>query len=128
MNRSRYDARWLYQQAQLIDPYPETPPEEGTDVNSGCKILLNKGARRYDSSTGKFLPVSLASGIKAYRWAKSVDDIHAVLKHPTADSLGAVPLLNSWGTAYPRKVWIPDETLDRIVFQEGGEAAVLTDK
>jgi len=128
MNRSRYDARWLYQQAQLIDPYPETPPEEGTDVNSGCSILLKKGARKYDSATGTFLPVSLASGIKAYRWAQSVDDIHAFLKHPTADKLGAVPLLNSWGTAYPRKVWLPDETLDRIVFQEGGECAVLTDK
>ena len=128
MNRSRYDARWLYHEAQKIDPWPETPPEEGTDVNSGCKILMTRGARRYDSKTGKFLPEALKSGISAYRWTKSVDDIHAVLKHPTADKLGAVPLLNSWGTAYPRKVWLPDETLDRIVFQEGGECAVLTDK
>ncbi len=128
MNRSRYDAPWLYHEAQKIDPYPETPPEEGTDVNSGCWILKNRGARRYDSTTGTFLPEALKSGIAAYRWAKSVDDIHAVLKHPTADRLGAVPLLNSWGTAYPRKVWMPDETLDRIVFQEGGECAVLTDR
>jgi hypothetical protein len=128
MNRSRYDARSLYLEAQKIDEYPETPPEEGTSVNAGCKILKTKGAKRYDSTTGKFLPWNINSGISAYRWATSVEDIHAFLKHPTADKLGAVPLLNSWGTAYPRKVWLPDETLDRIVFQEGGECAVLTDR
>lgn len=128
MNRSRYDAFWLYRQAQAIDEWPETPPEEGTSVDAGCQILKNKGARRYDSKTGKFLTESIYSGIQSYRWARSVEDIHAVLKHPTADSLGAVPLLNSWGTAYPRKVWMPDETLDRVVFQEYGECVVLTDR
>jgi len=128
MNRSRYDARWLYHTAQENDEYEDTPPAEGTSVNAGCWVLKNKGAKRYDSKTGTFLPVNINSGIKAYRWATSVDDIHAALKHPTADKLGAVPLLNSWGTAYPRKVWLPDETLDRIVFQENGECAVLTDR
>lgn len=128
MNRSRYDARWLYKQAQLIDPWEETPPEEGTSVDAGCQILKNRGARRYDSLTGKFLPENILSGIGSYRWATSVDDIHAFLKHPTADKLGAVPLLNSWGTKYKRKVWMPDETLDRVVFKEEGECVVLTDR
>jgi len=126
MNRSRYDASWLYHTAQENDEYEDTPPAEGTSVNAGCWVLKNKGARRLKD--GKFLPESLASGIKSYRWATSVDDIHAALKHPTADKLGAVPLLNSWGTAYPHKVWMPDEVLDRVVFQEGGECAVLTDR
>lgn len=127
MNRSTYDASWLYHRAQATDEFDDTPPAEGTSVNAGCGVLLKEGARRR-LSDGSFAPPALASGIKAYRWAKSVDDIHAVLKHPTADKLGAVPLLNSWGTAYPRKVWIPDATLDRIVFQEYGECAVLTDR
>ena len=126
MNRSRYHARWLYQEAQKIDEWPETPPEEGTSVNAGCDILINRGHRRLKD--GVFLPESIYSGIKAYRWAKSVDEIHSVLRHPVADRLGAVPLLNSWGTSYPRKVWLPDEVLDRIVFYENGECAVLTDR
>jgi len=126
MNRSRYYARWLYQEAQKVDEWPETPPEEGTSVSAGCDILINKGHRRLKE--GVFLPPSIYSGIKAYRWARNVEDIHAVLKHPTADRLGAVPLLNSWGTAYPRKVWLPDEVLHRIVFAEEGECAVLTDR
>jgi hypothetical protein len=126
MNRSRYDAFWLYHEAQIIDGFPETPPEQGTSVDAGCQILKARGARRYKD--GDFLPENIVSGIQSYRWAQSVDDIHAILKHPTADKLGAVPLLNSWGTAYPRKVWMPDETLDRIVFQEEGECVVLTDR
>ena len=128
MNRSRYDAYSLYKEAQKIDPWPETPPEEGTSVDAGCQILKNRGARRYDSLSGKFLDWNIISGIQGYRWATSVDDIHAFLKHPTADKLGAVPLLNSWGTDYPRKVWMPDETLDRVVFKEQGECVVLTDR
>ena len=128
INRSRYDGFWLYHEAQKIDPWEDTPPQEGTSVDAGCQILLNRGHRRFDSKTGRFLPESIISGIGEYRWATSVDDIHAFLKHPTADKLGAVPLLNSWGTGYPRKVWMPDETLDRVVFQEEGECVVLTDR
>jgi hypothetical protein len=128
MNRSRYDGFWLYHEAQKVDPWEDTPPQEGTSVDAGCQILMSKGARRYDAKTGRFLEPQIISGIQGYRWATSVDDIHAVLKHPTADRLGAVPLLNSWGTDYKRKVWMPDETLDRVVFQEGGECAVLTDR
>ncbi|MEU4674690.1 hypothetical protein AB0F91_43780 [Amycolatopsis sp. NPDC023774] len=37
-----------------------------------------------------------ALGIQAFRWAKTVDDVHAVLGNPRADELGTVPLLNSW--------------------------------
>ena len=128
INRSRYDGFWLYHEAQKIDEWDDTPPAEGTSVDAGCQILLNRGHRRYDSKTGRFLPENIKSGIGSYRWATSVDDIHAFLKHPTADKLGAVPLLNSWGTNYQRKVWMPDETLDRVVFKEGGECAVLIDR
>lgn len=128
MNRSRYDGFWLYREAQKIDPWDDTPPAEGTSVDAGCQILKNRGHRRYDATTGRFLTENIVSGIGEYRWATSVDDIHAFLKHPTADKLGAVPLLNSWGTKYPRKVWMPDETLDRVVFQENGECVVLTDR
>jgi hypothetical protein len=70
----------------------------------------------------KYQPV-LQDGIKAFRWAKSVDDVHAVLANPAADEIGAVPLLNSWGTGYPRRVWMPDDVLDRLM-QEDGEIAI----
>jgi hypothetical protein len=64
-------------------------------------------------------------GISEYRWATSVEDIHASLKMPRADQLGMVPILNSWDGDYPHVVWMPDETLDRLL-KEDGEAAIVT--
>ena len=39
-----------------------------------------------------------SQGITAFRWAKSIDEVHGVLGNERADELGAVPVLNSWGT------------------------------
>lgn len=121
-NRVRYDARWLYKQAQLIDEYDDTPPGEGTSVRAAFEILRTKGAKRFN--TGSVVP---GDGISAYRWATSVEDVHAVIKTPLAVQLGGVPLLNSWGTDYPHIVWLPDPVLARL-FSEQGEGAVATDR
>jgi 2-haloalkanoic acid dehalogenase type II len=68
-----------------------------------------------------------AEGIKAFRWAKSVDDVHSVLANPRADELGAVPLLNSWGPGYPHRTYLPDAVLAKLIDEEG-EIAVPTDR
>lgn len=130
MNRVVYDGFWLYREGQLVDPWAETPPEEGTSVDAGCQILFNVGHRRVIVRNGvrTTAPVDLNVGINAYRWATSIQDIHAALKNPVADKLGALPILNSWGLDYPHVVWLPDETADRVIFQEQGEAVVVTDR
>jgi hypothetical protein len=69
----------------------------------------------------------LETGIKAFRWAKSVDDVHAVLANPRADKFGAVPILNSWGSGLPHRVWLPDAVLERLMKEEG-EIAIPTDR
>jgi hypothetical protein len=56
-----------------------------------------------------------------------VDEVHAALKNPTADKLGAVPLLNSWGSFYPHQVWVPDAVIQRLL-DEDGECGVPTDR
>lgn len=85
MNRKTYDAGWLYHEAQLIDEWEDTPPQEGTSVRAGCEILVSKGHRKVFG--GKTYPEDIAQGIAKYRWAKSIEDIHAVLKNPLADEL-----------------------------------------
>lgn len=74
LNGKRYVPRWLYLQAQLIDPWRDTPPGEGTDVNSGCKILRDKGhvITRYGKASPE--PV-LDEGVSEYRWAVTVDEM-----------------------------------------------------
>jgi hypothetical protein len=67
------------------------------------------------------------NGIRRFRWAQSVDEVHNVLGNARADELGAVPFLNSWGRNYPHRTWMPDEVLDRLM-QEEGEIAIPTDR
>lgn len=82
----RYAARWLYSEAQLVDEWAETPPEEGTSVRASCQILHQQGHKRVQN--GVEGPVTPAHGISAYRWAQTVDEIRAALYGGLAVSIG----------------------------------------
>jgi hypothetical protein len=82
----RYACRWLYGEAQLVDEWPETPPEEGTSVRAACQILRDIGHRRVQRGvTGD---PNLANGISAYRWATTVDEVRAAIYAGLAVSIG----------------------------------------
>ncbi len=124
LNRTRYNSLWLYHQAQLNDEWPGEN-YEGTSVRAGLEILRVVGHQRL---IGGFIQSPRPEdGISAYRWGTSVSDVHGTIKMPLADTLNAVPLLNSWGTYYPHIVWLRDEDLDRLL-TEDGEAGVITDR
>jgi hypothetical protein len=124
LNRKRYDAQWLYHEAQLADEYSDTPPGEGTSVRAGLGILQAKG--HVVSRAGKDLPVSLAEGIAAYRWATTVDEVRAVLQVPESSPL--IPFENSWGrSGYPHTTHIPDDVFARLLAEEG-ECGLVTDR
>jgi len=121
LNRTRYDAFWTYNEAKKIDEWPGED-YDGTSVRAGFEVERTLGLKRARSGL-----VVQGDGIAAYRWATTVKMVHGSLQSPLADSLGAIPLLNSWGTAYPHIVWLPDETLDRLL-SEDGEAGLITDR
>lgn len=125
LNRQRYDAQWLYRQAQLFDTWSDTPPGEGTSVRAAMDILRDRGHRRV--WRGESRPTESGAGIAANRWATTVDEIRSVLQSPHHDKLDAVPLLNSWGDDYPHLVWLPYPTLQRLL-DEDGEATLVTDR
>ena len=135
LNRKRYDARWLWDWAKETDEWPETNPgdDEGTSVRAACDILRSRGHVPGGRLRGAQLQAarpggaSAAEGITVYRWAKTVDEVHGVLKSPANDHAGAVRILNSWGRGYPHRVWMPDETLQRLI-DEDGEVALITDR
>lgn len=124
VDRTRYSGQWLYKEAQKIDEWPGEG-YDGTSVRAGLEVLRTRGHRRLIGGT--LQPERVGDGIAAYRWLRSVDEVHAVIKMPLADQLGAVPLLNSWGRYYPHIVWLPDSVLDRLL-SEDGEAATFTDR
>lgn len=124
LNRVKYDADWLYDEALKVDEWPGEA-DEGTSLRAGGNVLVNQGHRKWHAEGDE--PEAQADGISVYRWAQSVAEVHAALKNPRADTRGAVPLLNSWGTAYPQRVWLPDDALQRLL-SENGEALIPTDR
>ncbi|TDD44241.1 hypothetical protein [Saccharopolyspora elongata] len=136
LNDELYTAWWLWDRAKDRDQWPETNPGDsnGTSCRAAAEVLASAGhvdwenSHANDDHTERVRYVAdAADGIKVFRWAASVDDVHAVLGNTRADELGAVPFLNSWGTDYPHRVWMPDEVLDRLM-REDGEIAVPTDR
>ena len=121
--RIRFDARQIYLDAQLVDRWGDTPPEEGTSVRAAMDILRDKGAPRV--VRGKTLTYDPQYGINTNRWARTVDEIIAALNAPQLYDIGGVPILNSWGREYPHIVYMPLETLQRVL-NEYGEATLFT--
>lgn len=123
LNRKRYDAKWLYHEAQLIDEYSDTPPAEGTSVRAGLEMLRTKGAMAVVRGVDKGPFAS--DGISAFRWITDVEDIRKAL----GQSMSAltIPFLNSWGRSYPHITYMPYETMQQLLDEEG-EAAVITDR
>jgi hypothetical protein len=136
LNRKRYFARWLWDHAKMGDEWPDTNPgdDQGTAVRAAMDVLRGVGHVSWKASYAQLdvpqrdaVPGVASEGIAANRWATTVDEVHRTLATPLADQLGAVPFVNSWGRAYPHITWMPDETLDRLI-QEDGEVALVTDR
>jgi hypothetical protein len=143
LNRKIYFARWLWDRAKESDPWADTNPgdDNGTSVDAAMQILAQRGhviwkntytdmntdGESADAFTRSALQGTTDEGISVYRWARTVDQVRAVLKSPSTDRAGAVRILNSWGPDYPQRVWMPFETLQRLI-DEDGEVALVTDR
>lgn len=75
LHRKRYDAMRLYTEAQRLDEWPETPPEEGSSVRAGYDVLRTVGHWRVWAQRTR--PVELDEGIAANKWAITVDEVRA---------------------------------------------------
>ena len=85
LNRRFYDARWLYKEAQLVDPWSDTPPEEGTSSDAGAQILLQRGHRRIWANNSMVPRTS--EGISAVRWARNPLNVVDELRTCIADGI-----------------------------------------
>jgi hypothetical protein len=136
-NGKEYAARWLWDAAKKRDEWPGTNPgdDNGTSVRAAAQVLKEMGHVVFDPAHAdddwhareNYTP-AISEGVKMFRWAKSVAEVHAVLQNERADKLGAVPILNSWGPGYPHRTYLPDEVLAVLIHEEGGEFAVPTDR
>jgi hypothetical protein len=136
LNRKRYNARWLWDLAKLNDEFADTMPgdDNGTTVRAAMDVLRGKGHVPWKTSMASLtwqkrdqLAAIEADGVLANRWATNIDDLFSVLENDTYKKLGAIPFLNSWGRTYPHITWVPCETWDRLL-KEDGEMTMMTDK
>lgn len=125
LNRKTYDAKWLWNRAKQVDEWPDTNPgdDNGTSVRAAMDVLRKEGHKPW-RGTGQ---VKASEGISANRWATRVDQVLDALKSPASGRMGAVRVLNSWGSSWPHRVWLPLETLQRLI-DEDGEATLVVDR
>src|SRR6478752_9199953 len=121
LNRKTYDGFWLYHEAKKVDEWPGED-YDGTSVRAALDVLRTRG--HCEVKEGKDAPEALGEGIKANRWARSVDDVLSTLGY---DGLDYVDVLNSWGREYPHLTRMPATVLERLR-KEDGEVGIVTDR
>ena len=120
-NRGLFDARWLYQQAQLVDSWPSTPPEEGTSVRAAMDILRKVGHRKILRNVSG--QPDLKHGILENRWARTVDEMRTAISQGKAITIGVNWYANFDRPERKRNLWwIGQGDLGRI---RGGHAVCL---
>jgi hypothetical protein len=136
MNREKYNAWWLWNQAKKVDEWPDTNPgdDNGTSVRAAMDVLRLNGhvpwrtGMDHDANFKLYdYPAKFERGIQANRWARNMDDVLTALGSARYNKMGLVPFLNSWGRDYPHIVWMPVATWDRLL-KEDGEFTVITDR
>jgi hypothetical protein len=130
LNREFYSGEMVYRQALKIDEWPGEA-DEGTSVRAGLEVVRTMGMWDMRKGVPAAGPDAL-DGIHEYRWANSVEEVAAVLspKDNGAKVLNAgyVIVLNSWGIWYPHYVRMDLEVVRRVIFEEYGDAGLVTDK
>lgn len=95
----RYDPMSLWNDAKMIDEWPDTNPgdDNGTSVRAAYDVLRAKGPRpvrsmRLDANDVPYpiglKPSDAAEGVQTNRWATTVDEIRTALASGLAVSLG----------------------------------------
>lgn len=121
LNRRRYDARWLYREAQMVDEWPGND-YSGTSVRAAMDVLRSQGHK--EVRNGDIRDPDTRDGIAENRWATTADEVLAALGTPHLDY---VTILNSWGRSYPHFTRMSAGVLQRLL-DENGEAAIVTDR
>lgn len=136
LNRKRFNAWWSWDMAKSVDDWSDTNPgdSEGTSVRAAMDIYRLRGHVPWSNTMDiltwqqrdQLAPLP-AEGIVSNKWATNVDDLFLVLQNDNYKKKGAIPFLNSWGKDYPHIVWVPCETWDRLL-KEDGEFTMVIDK
>jgi hypothetical protein len=130
VNRVTFDGMALFDDAQLIDEWSDTPPRaNGTSVRAGLDVARHAGP--YLSRAGKTTGPIAKYGILENRWIASPEDLARALSPHDGGLIilnrGWVELKQSWGWHWPFSVRAELETINRLTWYEDGEISTFTD-
>lgn len=123
LNRRLYDPHWLWDRAKEIDEYPQTNPgdDSGTSVRAAMDVLRTLGHVRVVRGADR--PCELTEGIKANRWAQTVDELRTSIASGTPVVFGT-----NWYTNFDQPVkksgawWVGEGDLGTV---RGGHAVCV---
>lgn len=99
LNKRFYAARKLYLETQFVDPWSDTPPQEGTSVISAAEVLQKQGHWRF--ARGITWPLAISEGISQFRVARTVDEIRSAIYLDVPAVAGI-----DWMSDYDSPQWI----------------------
>jgi hypothetical protein len=106
--QQKYDAIWLYHQAQLNDddPYTMIDADNGTYVWSALKVLQKQGHKKIEETKP-----DINDGIKSYYWCRNANDIRTALALGRPVVIG-IPWYNAFmfPQLYNGEYWIGRDT------------------
>lgn len=89
----RYDAWWLWDQAKVVDEWPDTNPgdDNGTSGRAACDVLRTLGHVKVkntsDLRSSNPAP-AIENGISANRWATNVDEMRTAIANNLPIAIG----------------------------------------
>jgi hypothetical protein len=132
----RYDPIWTWDNAKLLDEWPDTNPgdDNGTSVHAGYQVAHTLGMVKVTGiKLENDIPVpygdstpDLGKGVAAYRWASSVDEVRTSISQGMPVTIGIDWYSNfdnpvSKG-GYPTQYWIGEGPLG---VSRGGHCLVI---
>ena len=125
----RYNPWWLWDRAKETDEFAETNPgdENGTTVRAACEILRTQGHVVWDNEDDpkSFCPPQLSSGISAYRWATTVDDVRTAIDSNNPLSIGVTWYSSFDVPEYTDGEWWIGKDATNIGMMRGGHCVCI---
>lgn len=88
----RYNPWWLWDRAKETDEFPDTNPgdDNGTTVRAACEVLKTQGHVVWENEADpkSFDTAEALSGISAYRWAQSIDEVRQCINENIPVAIG----------------------------------------
>lgn len=122
----RYNSFEIWERAKEVDGFDESNrgDDSGTTVRAACEILRLQGAPVWENEDDvkSFIPPEIESGIEAYRWATTVDELRQCINENQPITMGTNWYTNFDTPEYTDGEWYIGKQLTSFGTLRGGHS------